>query len=77
MSTRPNTRHRLAPRTSTHQCARCAQDRSIAVLSIIQKTSDRTSPGHRLTVFHRQRRKIGPKNLAPIAQVLFKIHNPI
>jgi hypothetical protein len=76
MNTVPNTLRRLAPCTSLRQCAHRAQNSSMATLNHILKSPDRKSRCRRLTVIHRQRRKIGPQNHSPQVQMLFNSHNP-
>ena len=76
MITVANTLRRLAPCTSLRQCARRAQNSSMAMLNRILKSPNRKSRCRRLTAVHRQRRKTGPQNYSPEVQTLFNIHNP-
>jgi hypothetical protein len=76
MTTVANTLRRLAPGTSLRQCAHRAQNSSIDALNRILKSPHRKSRCRRLTVVHRQQRKIGPQNHSPEVQTIFNIHNP-
>ena len=76
MNTAAKMLQRLARCTPLRQCARRAQNSSMATLNRILKPPHRKARCRRTTAVHRQPPKNRPQNHSPQVQMLFNIHNP-
>jgi len=76
MTAAANPYRRLAPRTSSPQCALSPQNSFCNTSNIILKSTASRSRSHRLFDIHHWRRKINSQNISTKYQTLFNIHNP-